>query len=263
MPKELLSFMLLAMIFISFNSKAAHFSYEQWDATYAIAMEGKIEDGDSSRLIELIKKNPDRFLATKFIKLSSPGGSVNEALLVSKIVENSALTAVVADNSICASACFLIYASAQHRIFAYGKLLIHRPYMSVEHLISTDAMAAREQQQATSFAIRAFLESHSIPSYIIDKMMSLPSTRAYKISSNDAKAIGFLDPNLEELAISKCGLSNSNYLDISASSDFSKHYCVNEIQANLGFDFLINLIGKKEASRALKRSIQMQHDVSH
>lgn len=205
---------LITLYLLSFTAVAVELKYidlpESAGKKY-ILLSGKIEEGDTVKLVNLIAENPESFLLSDTIMLSSPGGSVEEALKLAKIIESSGLVAIVGPSDTCASACFLLFVSAQQRI-NLGKILVHRPY------IPTESFSPDSHAKYLSLTERALLETRqyllmkAIPSTLIDKMMSLPSSNAYQLTTQDSLDIGIMNPVVEEQAIRACGISNTSFL---------------------------------------------------
>ena len=64
------------------------------------------------------------------VELNSPGGSVNAAIAIGRIVRNEEAGAFVDRGAVCLSSWVLILAGGSFRSFE-GKVGIHRPYLPV------------------------------------------------------------------------------------------------------------------------------------
>ena len=135
-------------------------------ATYPeLFLEGAIEPGDAKKLLDVIKADPVWFVALRGINVNSPGGSVREAIDLAKIVESSGMTLRVDQGKTCASACFILFASANYRWAANNaKVLVHRPYSTSMPGNSVEFAEQMEAQQKTILAMRDYLQSRSIRS---------------------------------------------------------------------------------------------------
>jgi|GEM_PF-4660284 len=216
-------------------------------ATYPeLFLEGAIEPGDAKKLLDVIKADPVWFVALRGINVNSPGGSVREAIDLAKIVESSGMTLRVDQGKTCASACFILFASANYRWAANNaKVLVHRPYSTSMPGNSVEFAEQMEAQQKTILAMRDYLQSRSIRSSLIDKMMALPSNAAHEVTVAEVyEEFGSMSPTLEELTLRKCELTNRNIFR--RGSDGERDItCIDEVLFPIKNDWLKNLIGAK------------------
>jgi len=77
-------------------------------------------------LSELREKEP------KLIMLNSYGGEVSGAMRLAKYVRENEMNTWVAENSICASACALVFVAGVQRL-CQGKLIVHQALPKQEH----------------------------------------------------------------------------------------------------------------------------------
>lgn len=236
------------LIAVAFGSlHAAEFSFGKVEEMHYIRMEGKIERGDHDKLLSLIRRDPSRAVVVRQIKLASIGGDVSEAIKIALEIEKSGMTATVDNGHICASACVLIYMASPQRSTAYGEILIHRPYFSGSD--SSSQIERADEQRSATLDIRNFLYARSIPSYLIDAMMSYPSSEAYQLTNEDVNRIGFLNAQAEELAITRCDVSNSTFRRMLESS---YRRCVrDDVMMGLQYRYLVELLGQETAYRSL------------
>ncbi|UJJ52004.1 MULTISPECIES: hypothetical protein [Rhodanobacter] len=239
--------LLLISILGASNVKAAEFTFIPRNSIgpSTLQLEGEIKDGDAKNLTDWIRNNPAEYLVTNNIQLSSPGGSVSEAIKIAQIVESSGWTALVKQSEVCASACFYIFASAQVRISA-GDVIVHRPYLDKTAASSAEHFQQIQGQSAAAIASRAYLTEKGVSSSIIDKMMSLPSTRGYVFTSGDYEDLGFLAPVAEEQAIRRCEIDNSTFL----MKYRQNRECIEAIFIPLRNSIIQSLLGKKALEAA-------------
>ncbi len=189
-----------------------HFE-QQPDApgAWALHFDGEIRAGDAEKLTTLIAAQPEKFIRSNNLILNSPGGSVEEALRISKVLEQSGLASAITRNDVCASACFILFISTPFRSLIAGKLLVHRPYYKMADATASDYDKYAEAQRSATLELRTYLQARSIPSDLIDNMMSLPSNSAYQVTWIDLKRIGLMSPVIEEAAIEKCDISSDYF----------------------------------------------------
>lgn len=222
-----------------------------------VALEGEIKPGDSSKLLSVIKSNPIDLIVTRGMIVNSPGGSVTEAIKIAKIIEASGMTLRVENKDTCASACFILFSSASYRWASdEASILVHRPYFISPPSSSAEYAKSVELQQKAMNEMRDFLQARSVPSSIIDKMMTYPSNQAYKITLSDIyQRIGSMSPTLEELTLRKCGLSNSNiFRRGDGQADIE---CIDSILIDIKNDYIKNLVGLEKYEVASRKAFEI------
>jgi len=190
------------------------------------------------------------FLASGSLKLSSPGGSVSEAIKIANIVERASLTTGVLDNEYCASSCFLIWVAGPIRDLR-ARLLIHRPYIDSATYNINQTIEVTEAHQIAMKQVREYLELKSVPTPIIEKMMSLPSTEAHELTDEEMATLGLMSPSFEEVTIAKCNISASQSIALGSNIPEDKVVCVNGLRDISRAKLLIDLLGKQPAMKAL------------
>jgi hypothetical protein len=92
-----------------------------------LAGEGEILAGDAARLEAALNLVTRDSRGNKILFLNSPGGMVQEALMMSRIIETNRVTTVVPPGYVCASACaqILFIAGAFRMVIDGGKLGLH------------------------------------------------------------------------------------------------------------------------------------------
>lgn len=235
----------------------------------AIVMHGKIEAGDAKKLERWISAHPCEYISTNNIFLISDGGSIQEAIEIAKIVEASGWRAttegyespfyaieqfphVLPSHGRCASACFFIFASAQIRGAIPGTVIVHRPYFDAAADSPSDHMRQINEQSVAAMAARDFLLAKGVSSGLVDKVMSLPSSRGYTLTQEDLDDLGVLAPVLEEQTIRRCSVDNGNYWENYFSQPGKTAYCVEKVVYPLRLNLVKNKLGKKALSDAIK-----------
>jgi hypothetical protein len=70
-----------------------------------VILDGQIVQGDEGRLLQFLARNPGTIL----MELNSPGGSLRTGMAIGRIVGAAHLQTYVGPNSLCASACAMIW----------------------------------------------------------------------------------------------------------------------------------------------------------
>ena len=100
-----------------------------------VEIRGEITDATVAQLSRIIertrrKAEVDKLLFNLQVELNSPGGSVDAAMAIGRIVRKEEAGAFVNRGAVCLSSCVLILAGGSFRSFE-GKIGIHRPYLPV------------------------------------------------------------------------------------------------------------------------------------
>ena len=205
-----------------------------------ILLTGIIESGDANKYLTL-QKNGARSSPTDpyvsngpfgALELDSPGGSVDEAIKIAKIVSALYVNVAVLPNKVCGSSCFLIFLAGSSRSASGSELMdpikqkqiyltlkneankaglknlripelpgfvgLHRP--SIPNMTSLE-----NNQDKVMREMSAYLDKQLLPKRLIDIMMSRPSNDVYWMTTEDLAELGHYPVNQEEFYIQKCG----------------------------------------------------------
>ncbi len=174
-------------------------------------LDGDIARGDAQKLLDLIRRDLYSLSVAYGLLVDSQGGDVAEAIKIAEVVERYWLPVEVASDGECSSACFFIYVAAPHRN-AYGAVRIHAPFYDLEGIDATQYAKYAEASRIVHEATRSFLLARSVPSELIEKMLSLASTSAYTLTLEDRDRIGFESAFAKEIGVQKCGGNLSDRL---------------------------------------------------
>lgn|GEM_PF-2609922 len=214
-------FLLAFILLFSLTSRAAQI--EEVDNLYVL--EGLIETGDSDKLLNKIKSTKHSGLL-----LNSKGGDLEEAIKIGNIVKTLGMSIFVSKDGICGSACFFIYMNGLARFAAgiefkehakspeAGFIAIHRPFFKVADTNTNSNQKLLEKKAAE------YLKDLSVPTDLIEKMMSASSVDAYYLTIDDIDRLRTMPSEIEELYISKCKFNpkdtkNINTCTIEINSD--------------------------------------------
>lgn len=199
--KSILSvFFLLFTSFVN-SSFAAEFSFNcptlnGVDQGCQIFLRGEIVPGDSERLLNIIRIPPPRNNLYRLFILDSPGGDVNEAFKLSRVVQDGLLeTANYSTIDIltpskngpvgytCASSCVLVLMSGTSRNFlTYNdcRIGLHRPYFSAKtYSDNIPASALADLQRKAMTNVQDFLLGEGMPRNLVEIMMNRSSKEIY------------------------------------------------------------------------------------
>lgn len=216
--KRLLSILCLCASALSPPASALEISYSSlnpFDGSVSkgegLLLSGEIVPGDYEYLIEIIRHDQDRFWRSKGFILASPGGDIQEALRIARLVKRTYSPAYVGEaTGPCVSACFFIFSAAARREAGHRTLGIHRPYIHPRRLVTTSVSGAETLQRSALQQARSYLESQDVPTSLIDKMFQRASTEVYWLSRDEIEEqLGLRPPWYEQFLISRCGLDKS------------------------------------------------------
>ena len=161
---------------------------------------GEIAKGDLDRFVDLVEDSgslPDEVLIT------SEGGDVTEAIALGELFRTALITTTAVRT--CNSACFLLWAGGVERKHVGTTFGLHRPYFDASYFSELTPAEAAEKYDELERTVRSYLMKASIPTSVIDKMMSTSSQDGHFLPGDEAvRAVGNL-PGHEEWIIAKCG----------------------------------------------------------
>jgi hypothetical protein len=176
----------------------------------ALLMRGEIRPGDYDRLLKFAMHSGFYLPLTDAI-LSSPGGDIEEALKIGRLIKQLYMSMNVGPvTGYCASACFIIFASAVERQTSPGMVGIHRPYLSRETLRSLSPRAAEAAETAALRDAEQYLRDLRVPRNLVDIMFEQASTEIYWLSDDEfMHQLGRRPAWYEEFLIARCGLDKA------------------------------------------------------
>ncbi len=174
-------------------------------------LDGEISPGDAKAFNELLHRDLYFLANARGVLVNSSGGDVLEAIKIAETVERVGLPIEVAVDGECSSACFFIYVAAPHRS-AYGVVKIHAPYYNLAGVEAREYANYAQASRLVHESTRAFLLGRSVPSDLIEKMLSMSSTGAYSLTIDDRNRIGYESAFIREYGAQKCGGYRSDRL---------------------------------------------------
>jgi hypothetical protein len=118
-----------------------------------LTAEGMIDPGAADRLAEELETRGE-YVAT--VSLNSPGGSVEDAMTMGKLLRENDVSTEVADGALCASSCPLIFAGGQKRIADKQAAIGVHQFFAVGE-VKAGAEQAMADAQSTTARITRYL----------------------------------------------------------------------------------------------------------
>lgn len=198
-----------------------------------IYFEGKIVRGDYKKVSNTISRFKGVIVA---MELDSLGGDVEEAIKISKLIENLRISTIVVKNKVCGSACFFIFIGGSNRMAAgiedksnsnipVGFVGIHRPFLA-----DTSSAKYISKQENVMRKVRDYLDNNLIPRKISDAMISRPSNDVYWLTYQDLYDLGEYPPAVEEHLISTCNYDRNAYLNKNKTNESDHVNKMNTVQ---------------------------------
>ncbi len=210
---------LAAVMFPAFSALAS--SPERIDAKLSrdcfsvctLAFDGEISAGDAQRIEQAIIASPH---TVEMMNFNSPGGDTFEALKIADVLNKYFIafatrqcdesgqkclqpSRVLPNLSACASACALIFLTANNR---YGtEVFFHRPTFSGEYMKSLSASDAEKIYNSATLRLRSELKQRGVSESFIETIMSIPSAVVRKLPPGFPSE----SPWLAEWLDAKCG----------------------------------------------------------
>lgn len=112
---------LAVILIMTGSSLAAAVGIQEWNGHQVLRIDGTIEPGDVERIAQKLPQADKMPYGTPVVLLSSPGGSVDEALKISKLFDISPVHTVIQDGAKCASACAsILFIAGKYRTMEDG-----------------------------------------------------------------------------------------------------------------------------------------------
>jgi hypothetical protein len=194
----------------------------RFDCTLIVGIRGEITHTTVTLLNRIIAKTRRQAEADKVpfhfgaVELNSPGGSVNAAMAIGRIVRKEEAGAFVNGGAVCLSSCVLILAGGSFRSFE-GKVGIHRPYLPVPSGdVSSQNVKAIYAQMLQD--LRAYFREMNVADGLADAMLRTNPERIRLLSHEELATYGLtpVDPIAAEsfdlLAAKSYGLDRQEYM---------------------------------------------------
>jgi hypothetical protein len=144
--------------------------------------------------------------------LDSPGGDVDAAMKIGRMIRSAEGETQIILNKRCSSSCALIFIAGVKRN-NYGELGLHRPYFSSAPL---SAAQIEKQMPIMRSTVKEYVEEMGITAGFFDRMFNTPPSEIDIIGPRDwEKIVPEIDPTYEEIETSRNarahGLTTSEY----------------------------------------------------
>lgn len=148
-----------------------------------LTAEGMIDPGAAERLAGELETRGE-YVAT--VSLNSPGGSVEDAMAMGKLLRENGVATEVVDGALCASSCPLIFAGGQKRIAGKQAAIGVHQFFAVGE-VKVGAEQAMADAQATTARITRYLTDLGVDPAIWLHALDTPPRELYYFSSDELK----------------------------------------------------------------------------
>ncbi|MGV8938527.1 MAG: hypothetical protein ACOH2J_15505 [Allorhizobium sp.] len=143
--------------------------------------EGSIDTGAADRFAQEIAARGEY---VKAVSLNSPGGSVEDALAMSKLIREKGLNTKVATKALCASSCPLVFAGGVAREAEQDAILgVHQVFNGAQEKPSPEQ--AMSGAQRTTARIARHLDEMGISSALWINALETPPDRLYYLTPEE------------------------------------------------------------------------------
>jgi hypothetical protein len=168
-----------------------------------LEISGEIVEGDADKLGKALAQLSVNYIpnANPIVFLNSPGGNVNVALEMGRILRVSLAHTVVDKGATCGSSCIFVFAGGVIRnTVRGGRLALHRPRFAYESFGNLSADQARTAYTAAVSRCADFMKEMSISEQVLSVMLRVPSQEVRFIDTKGAEKYGpdGRDPAWEE-----------------------------------------------------------------
>ena len=169
---------------------------------------GKVVAGDNQKLLAALGALPSgaHLIA---LSINSPGGDAEEGVRLANTVHEKALSTAVGQGTVCASACFNVFAAGRHR-FAHSTALIgvHGASVDGKDEPYAEAVTVRLPRQLSSFGV---------PDAILGKMITTRPDQIWWLTRADLQSMD-ADPELPQATAKPVAFSSPAVEGVSAAA---------------------------------------------
>lgn len=156
-----------------------------------LSLTGTIDPGSAIRFADEIAARGE-YVST--VLLDSPGGSVDDALAIGRLILEKGISTSVPDGRLCASSCPLIFASGSERIAGKGAAIgVHQIYAAALTSTPVDALSVAGVAMADAQAVTAEITRHLTEAGVEPALwlhaLETPPDRLYYFSSEEMERL--------------------------------------------------------------------------
>lgn len=193
------------------------------DGCASIQFDGEIEPGDRGRLAKLISLNEQGCSNEQIepgVSFNSPGGDLDEAVAIGKLVREKGIATIVMPGASCISACAVAFLGGVSRTVngVYG---IHRPYTIDPSAGPRDSL---DQYNSMIRMLNSYMLEMRISPDLAEQMVKTSPENVRFLTPSEMSSLGVTgkDPVWEDILITKnarkYGISRQEYISRRAAT---------------------------------------------
>jgi hypothetical protein len=184
MQRGIFAFTILSVLSTGLIARAATLTTTAGkDGNVTVSLNGEITDGDSDALKTIIQTANDDGHFVALVRLNSPGGSVLEGVKIAEIIQFGKISTSVIGKSICASACFVVFAAGSEKYVNYTASV-------GVHGASNQSGEETVQSSAATVTMARIVKELGVPPSIIGKMVITPPDEVVWLTPDDLRSMG-------------------------------------------------------------------------
>jgi len=156
-----------------------------------LAASGSIDLGSAARFAEEIEARGEY---VKTLSLNSPGGSVDDAMAIARLVRERGISTEVADGALCASSCPLLMAGGVTRSAGDQSAIGLHQFYAATDLSATGPAQAMSDAQATAARISRYLGEMGVEPALWLHALDTPPQMLYYLSAEELEKYKLVTP---------------------------------------------------------------------
>jgi len=184
MPRGIFALVITAIIWAAPVAHGATFSTATAkDGKVTVSLTGEITEGDSDALKTNIRTANSAGHLVALVRLNSPGGSILESVKLADIIRFGKISTSVVGSSICASACFVVFAAGSEKYVNYTASI-------GVHGASDESGQETTDSNAATVTLARIIKELGVPPSIIGKMVITPPEQMVWLTPDDLRSMG-------------------------------------------------------------------------
>lgn len=165
-----------------------------------LRLTGTIDPGSAQRFADEIAARGE-YVAR--VVLDSPGGSVDDAIAMGQLIQETGLSTSVPSGLLCASSCPIIFASGKERLAGRDAAIgVHQIYAAALSADNVDALSVAGVAMSDAQSITATITRHLTTSGVDPALwlhaLETPPERLYYFSTEEMEALNLVTAWLED-----------------------------------------------------------------
>jgi hypothetical protein len=150
----------------------------------ALLLNGSITNGDAARFADWLQRTPNQPTS---IALNSPGGDVDDALEIGRLIRDRKFTVFIASGAVCFSACpYILAGGTERRVSREGFVGVHQHYFGENTYLPAFLLVS--DIQAGQGEVMAYLGEMGIDPLVMAKALITPPDDIYILLPEELEA---------------------------------------------------------------------------